>query len=345
MSEKMRVTRHNSRGHKHSGSGYNAKHNDRNFDVSKADNIHAARTAKNAYWNLYDGKVYRGDETGSHMSFDDAEKRYYEEHFHEQWAEQQERHKKARNYKRMQTFDEWRSAKRYCPEESYFQIGKVGSHASRDETWKAARAYVKALEDFSRQHNNCFQILDYAFHIDEAVPQLHIRGVWQYQDETGAWNIGQEESLKRAGISLPDPDRKEGQHNNRKMTFDRIMREKLLDICEETGLEIIREPDPDAKHNRSKKKLLADLQHEAEQKVKEADQRLAEIKRDAVQTAQQLQEDEILRLAEQIQAKRKEQAEKQSERVQGTEQEFQDVLQRDRRKTAGKKPSGRGLGD
>ena len=44
------------------------------------------------------------------------------------------------------------------------------------------------------------------------------------------------------GFELPDPDKKKGRFNNRKMSYDRECRQLLLDICKKHGLEIEEEP-------------------------------------------------------------------------------------------------------
>ena len=62
--------------------------------------------------------------------------------------------------------------------------------------------------------------------------------------------------MERAGVELPNPDKEVGNKNNRKMTFDREMREKLFEICEHYGVQITREPIKDAEHDMSKNKLL-----------------------------------------------------------------------------------------
>lgn len=47
-----------------------------------------------------------------------------------------------------------------------------------------------------------------------------------------------EKALETLGIPLPDPAKKPGRTNNRKVTFDRLCRDLLLAICREHGLEV-----------------------------------------------------------------------------------------------------------
>ena len=47
----MKATRHNGRSGKHGT--YDAKHNDRRFDVENSEHIDAERTKMNVYWDCY----------------------------------------------------------------------------------------------------------------------------------------------------------------------------------------------------------------------------------------------------------------------------------------------------
>ena len=60
----MKVSHNNSR------TQGSASHNDRTFDVWKADHIDLSRLGDNRYWCVYEG-----------MGFEAAERKYYEEHY------------------------------------------------------------------------------------------------------------------------------------------------------------------------------------------------------------------------------------------------------------------------
>ena len=54
----MKLTRHNGRAGKNGV--YNPKHNDRQFDLTNADHIDAARERQNIYWDCFQGFwIYR----------------------------------------------------------------------------------------------------------------------------------------------------------------------------------------------------------------------------------------------------------------------------------------------
>lgn len=250
----MRGTRHNGRGYKGSKNGYNPKHDDRDYEL---DEEQAKRESKNIYWNIYDGQ-YRGSEKQDKLSFADAEKKFYEENFKGIWETQKKKNEEAGHKNRNKSFDDWRTLKRYCPEESYMQIGNMDDENSPTdaEFTEIALDYLKWEDEWNESHGHPFTRLDYSFHRDEGMPQIHTRKVWTYTDENGDLQIGQEKALEKAGVSLPDETKKNSRYNNRKMAFDKLCREKFLDIAEEHGFSLDRKPVKDAKHNLSKGEYL-----------------------------------------------------------------------------------------
>ena len=111
MPKAMRTTTHHGRGR--GGKAYGSKHNDRNFDVEKADNIDSRLTAENQYWCLYEG-----------VTFEAAELKFYEENFSEQLNATNEKYIKNRHSEHCKTMEQWKAIKQNAPEESIFQIGK-----------------------------------------------------------------------------------------------------------------------------------------------------------------------------------------------------------------------------
>lgn len=214
------------------GRAFSAKHNDRNFDLSHAENIHADKTSENLYWTWLD------DENDEHMTFEDAEKRFYEEKLKDAYEAQQARYRSARQYKRMQTLDEWRKSKQHCPEEVFLQVGKTDDTIDAQLFSEIADEYLERLMAWSDEHGKPFTVLDVAIHVDEAVPQLHIRRVWTYEDKDGHLTTGQEKALEKAGISRPEPDKPNSARNNRKASFSALERQIWLDTLEDYGLEI-----------------------------------------------------------------------------------------------------------
>lgn len=241
----MKVSYHNSR---EFGS---PRHNDRDFDLSKAEHIDTSRTEKNRYVTIYPG-----------MSFLDTEIRFYKENFGAYVDDVNERRRKShRKEKKMLTTEILRHDSRTKPEETIIQIGDLNEYPDDpDILLHVFNDLQKYSNKITRQH--C-KILDAAIHMDESTPHIHIRKVWVYEKD-GIKRIGQEESLKRAGIPLPYPDRPQSKFNNRKIMYDRMMREKMLELCKERGLEIETVPDLHNREYLTKEKLVQKIQADRE---------------------------------------------------------------------------------
>lgn len=247
----MRATSHNGR----FGS---AKHNGRNFDLSKAAHIDQAKTGRNAYftWNK---KGRRGGE-----SFEACEREYYEERFGAALAAQNERHIQSRHEERIKTIDDWLTGRNTRPEECIYQIGDMTAQIDLKAFTVAANELLTWMAKWSKQHGQPFMILDAAVHADEKSPHMQLRRVWQYKDADGQWRIGQNKALEAAGVELPEPGAPIGPRNNRKITFDRMVRERWIEICEAHGYQIERTPNDQRTEHLPKEALIALREKEAE---------------------------------------------------------------------------------
>lgn len=223
----MKVSHNNSR------TQGSASHNDRTFDVRKAGHIDMERLKDNRYWCVYEG-----------MSFGDAERKFYEERYG-QMIHDQNRHRPEKL-----DVDDYLRMSRYCPEELILQIGSVGDTVSDPAVFDACfDRYMECLEEWNREHGGHMHVLDYAVHKDEATIHAHIRRVWDYDGKDGEKRIGLDHALREAGVQPPEPGMPEGRRNNRKMAFDRMMRERWIGICEEHGITVDKEPRK-ARHQR-----------------------------------------------------------------------------------------------
>ena len=243
----MRTTMHGSRTDSR-GRVHGAKHNDRNFDTAKAQNIDSSRSAENQYWHCYAG-------VAPDLTFEAAELRFYEENFGKRLEKINAKHLANRHPERCKTMEEWKKVRQYAPEEITIQIGKTEEHASKQQLVECFNEFWKRILEWNREHGMPFRTLSRALHMDEAVPHIQIRRVWVYQDGEEL-RLGQEKALKAAGLNLPDPSRPEGRRNNRKMVFDRWCRELWLDICKEKGLDLERDPLPNGRHNKDKEDMI-----------------------------------------------------------------------------------------
>lgn len=277
----MRATRHNGRSGKHGV--YNPKHNDRQFDVSNSEHIDAEREKQNIYWDCYRGYVQNpSNEILSNLgaiepdvSFHDIEKMYYEDHYYNFIQGQNARNEKNRHPERNRTTEDLLKNKMTCPEETIFQIGKEGEHISGTQLFQVADTFMKKFEGMFGDH---VHILDFALHMDETTPHIHERHVFDCENKYGELCPQQEKALEALGIPLPNPDKPRGRNNNRKMTFDLICRNLLLDICKEQGLEIEEEPEYGGKKYLEKQEFIIQAQKEKiaqqEQKIKDQEEKI-----------------------------------------------------------------------
>lgn len=253
----MRMTIHNGRAGKNGT--YSPKHNDRNFDISSAEHIDPERMPGNVYWNW----------TGENVSFEDAEKKFYEEHCREYLDAVNRRHREQRHPERVRDMDTYRTARQTCPEETLFMIGNRDEHLPP----KTLRAICEKLKDWEESTVSGLKVLDIALHVDEeGAPHIHMRKAWIYRDENGIESIAQSKTLQAAGIPLPHPDKPAGRHNNRKQTFSQMERKALYEICRGYGLESLLETKP-RERSRSGREFEDYKASKAEERAKAAEMR------------------------------------------------------------------------
>lgn len=251
----MRATIHNGRT-SHLGA-FTPKHNDRSFNISHAEHIDPERVKLNRYWNW----------TGKEITFEDAERAFYEKYIRQHLDAQNARYRAQRHAERAKTMDEYRRSPQTCPEEVILMIGKAGDTIPAD---MMARIIQEQINWEQKQFPGV-KVLDVALHMDEqGAPHIHERRAWVYTDKNGNFAISQNKSLEQMGVELPNPDRPRGRFNNRKQTFSRMCREHLLQICREHGLEIEEIPQEKSLSGRALEDYKAG---EAEKKAAEAERR------------------------------------------------------------------------
>ena len=236
--EKMRASRHNGRSGKHGV--YDVKHNDRNFDVANSEHIDAERTKLNVYWDCYQGYCLNGDTSERKMTFTEIEKAYYFEHYGDHVDAQNERNEKAGHAERNRTTDDVLKNNKTCPEESILQLGNIDCSVTPDVL---AKVVAEFFEEFEKRYGSHVHILDWALHLDEATPHVHVRQVYDALNKYGELCPQQEKALEELGFELPDPTKKRSRFNKRKMCFDAECRKLFLDIGQKNGVELEYEPE------------------------------------------------------------------------------------------------------
>lgn len=251
----MRATIHNGRT-SHLGA-FTPKHNDRNFNISHAEHIDPERVKLNRYWNW----------TGKEITFEDAERAFYEKYIRQHLDAQNARYRAQRHAERAKTMDEYRRSPQTCPEEVILQIGKRGDTIPADMMARIIQEQI----NWEQKTFPGVRVLNVALHMDEqGAPHIHERRAWVYTDKDGNFAISQNRSLEQMGVELPNPNKPRSRFNNRKMTFSRMCREHLLQICREHGLEIEEMPQEKSLGGRTLEDYKAG---EAEKRAAEADRR------------------------------------------------------------------------
>ena len=233
----MKAARHNGRSGKHGV--YDVKHNDRDFDVENSEHIDPERTKENVYWDCYQGYSFAGSSQERQFTFTEVERAYYFEHYSDHVDAQNERNEMARHPERNRTIDDVLKNNKTCPEETVLQLGNIDQTVTADVL---AKVVVEYFEEFNKRYGSHVHILDWALHMDESTPHIHERHVFDAKNQYGELCPQQEKALEELGFELPDPTKKKGKYNNRKMSFDAECRKMFLDIAHRNGVEIDFEP-------------------------------------------------------------------------------------------------------
>ena len=233
MLEKMRLSSHMSR--KNAGP---AEHNSRTNFKGESLNIDAEKSQNNYYWNCITG-------TKEHLSFKKVEEEYYKENYTSMLDARNENYKKNRHPENCRTMEQYMRAEKTKPEEHIIQVGDMNNTITKKQLHEV-------LVDYYKWHTKTFpnvKFLDIAIHVDEeGAPHMHMRRVWECKGKYGK-EICESKALKEMGIKRPDPNKKEGKNNNAKMTYTKMVRDELLNICKVHGIDIETEvKDGGAKH-------------------------------------------------------------------------------------------------
>lgn len=226
---KNRTTLHNGRKNRQ-GQAYRASHNDRKFDLDKAEHIEQERTKENIYWHYL-------QKENPDMDFSTAEKTFYKNHFEEALSIRNSSYIQHGNKKQVKTLEEY--MQEHCPEETMWMIGNAEDMIPAKilhNVWTEQKTWMEAM--FPQ-----VTVLDWALHVDEqGAPHIHERHVFIGHDKRGLEVVGQNKALAEMGISAPNPQRPTGRHNNAKMTYTAICRQHFQELCKRHGLDIEVQP-------------------------------------------------------------------------------------------------------
>lgn len=250
--DKLRATAHTGRT-RSDGTAYSVKHNDRNYDLRKSTNVNPELVDKNLYVIInVDGTI---DKQHS-ITFDEHEHNVYQSLFSQSLDAQNQRHIDKRNFNRVRTIDDYRSAPRSCPEEVIMQIG---TKDDRDKITRGtlARALNGWLSDMQQKYGSNVHLLDVAIHVDEPGGiHAHVRWVYSKHGKDGL-EVSESGALSELGIERPNLDVPSGKYNNSKMTFTQDFRNMWIARIQEAGIDIDTVPEEPGKATLTKEEYIA----------------------------------------------------------------------------------------
>ena len=232
----LKLTRHNGRAGAHGT--YNAKHNDRSFNLANSEHIDPERAKGNIYWDCFHGfrsALAPPDPDDLAATFSEVERQFYESSYSNFVKSQNERNAKIRHTERNRSISDLLSSRKTCPEETIYQLGTLDEHASAEDLLSVVTEFI---EEFKAKYGDHVHVLDWALHLDESTPHIHERHVFDCENKYGEVAPQQEKALEALGFDLPDPDKPLSRRNNRKISFDAACRKMLFEIAKRHGLDL-----------------------------------------------------------------------------------------------------------
>lgn len=258
--KKTRATRHN--GRTGAGGVFRAGHNDRTFDLDNAGHIDQTRCSINVYWDCYQGLNFpdkNGIRPERKFTFDEIELIYYTDQFGDSIEAQNERHRQSRHKERIRSVEDILKDSKTCPEESVYQLGTKDGH---EDPALFVQVFLELKDEIEKHYGSNIKVLDWALHMDEATPHIHERHVFFADDGYGTNFPKQDMACEALGFERPDPEKKSGKNNNRKMSFDAEIRRIYIEIAEKHGITIEKVP-LEGKEHLEKNDFIIAMQEEA----------------------------------------------------------------------------------
>lgn len=219
----------------------------------------------------------------------DRELTYYKNTFGDALDAKNTRYRQQRHPERCRTIEQVYTGRKTRPEEVILQVGKLGDTIDREMFRGLVGEFLHQWNTWNNKMGHPAQTLNISLHYDEATPHAHWRRVWQYQDDYGHMQIGQEQALRRAGVALPHPDASETRYNNRKITYDAQVRKLWQSVCRARGLDIETEPLPSHRHRATEDYIDAQIASKTAQ-VADLDARIVTQAQQVARTEQELQD-------------------------------------------------------
>lgn len=204
-----------------------AKHNDREQNIMDG-HVDQSKSKDNIYWS-WNGQ-----------GFYESEKSFYHERYKD-WLDQKNSvYIRNRHKEKCITMNQLLTGKRTKPQEMILQIGNNNNHVSAKDLEKCLQDFLRVMDDYKDN----VHMLNWALHVDEATPHVHIRYVMDYMDEEGHAHISQRQALHSLGVDAPVQELPNTtKYNNPTVSFTSELRDRWYNICEQNGIHIDRTVD------------------------------------------------------------------------------------------------------
>lgn len=240
MANGTKATERNSRANK-DGTVHNANHNFLQATRDAQEHINHDLTEFNI--------LYKIDEQGHWEKCKSFDANHYElirysNLFGPGIDARNERNRKEGHIERNKSVEDVYRNKNTAPMETILQISNTrdlrdGIYTTDELTEKLDKVAKKVIKDFQKKHGKNIEILDYALHVDEGVPHVHLRYCFKARDKFGYEVLNQSQALKEMGYTFDGE--KSTKYNNALISFTDDLREQFYTECERNGIEIDRE--------------------------------------------------------------------------------------------------------
>lgn len=287
---------------KHCGGTVEANHNDRSFDISKADNIGDIR--KDQVWIFPDGEKPQRLPLEQY-ALRDFEMEYYSNRFGNAITAQKERHLKARQKSRAEgcTVKRYYDSIKTGPESTVLQVGKEWEYTDRKKFVQMVNAWKNDIEEETEDAR--IKVLPISVHGSEEDGSLHVHLTksFEYKGKDG-WVQDQDKCLEKLGYKLPDPAKKRGKYNNRKMTWTDQKRQVWYDIIEriDPEIKIDREPRPDNPKTKGKVNRAITEMTKLKRIIRELETEIESLQADLQRIGKDISKADVEKRMERIQA-------------------------------------------
>lgn len=288
--------------HKKCGGGPEANHNDRSFDVSKADNIGDIR--KDSVWIFPEGQNPQRIRLENH-GLKNFELAYYESRFGPAIEAQRERHLKARQKSRAEgcTIRRYYDSKKTGPESTILQVGKEWEYIDKAKFVKMLNAAKKEIEEENEEAR--IKVLSVSIHCSEKDGSMHAHFTksFEYKGKDG-WVQDTEKCLEKLGYKLPNEEKEKDRYNNRKMSWSAQKMQAWYDIIEriDPEIKIDREPSPDNPKSKGKVNRTITQMNELKKIIREIATEIEALQADLAKIGKEISKADAERRLEALQA-------------------------------------------